>query len=62
MERGKVRRNVLLGKVFRQARKSADVSQEELGFEAKVHRNYISELENGHESPTVEDLFGTAES
>jgi transcriptional regulator with XRE-family HTH domain len=53
----KNRRSVLLGEALRQMRKTAGISQEELAFEAKVDRPYISELENGHKSPTVEVLF-----
>lgn len=53
----KNRRNVLLGEVLRRARLSAELSQETLAFESKVDRTYISELENGHKSPTVDVLF-----
>ncbi len=53
----KNRRSVLLGEALRRARKDAGLSQEELAFESKVDRTYISELENGHKSPTVEVLF-----
>ena len=54
---GKSRRTVLLGEALRKARNAAGISQEELGFEAKVDRTYISQLENGHKSPTVDVLF-----
>lgn len=53
----KNRRNVLLGDALRAARNSAGISQEVLAFEAKVDRTYISELENGHKSCTVDVLF-----
>jgi transcriptional regulator with XRE-family HTH domain len=53
----KNRRSVLLGESLRQARKAAGISQEDLAFEAKVDRTYISQLENGHKSPTVDVLF-----
>jgi transcriptional regulator with XRE-family HTH domain len=53
----KNRRSVLLGESLRQARKTAGISQEDLAFEAKVDRTYISQLENGHKSPTVDVLF-----
>jgi transcriptional regulator with XRE-family HTH domain len=53
----KNRRSVLLGEVLREARGTAGISQEELAFESKVDRTYISELENGHKSPTVDVLF-----
>ena len=54
---GKSRRSVLLGEALRRARNSAGISQEELAFDAKVDRTYISQLENGHKSPTVDVLF-----
>jgi transcriptional regulator with XRE-family HTH domain len=54
---GKGRRSVLLGEALRKARNAAGISQEELGFEAKVDRTYVSQLENGHKSPTVDVLF-----
>jgi transcriptional regulator with XRE-family HTH domain len=54
---GKTRRSVLLGEALRKARNAAGISQEELGFEAKVDRTYVSQLENGHKSPTVDVLF-----
>jgi transcriptional regulator with XRE-family HTH domain len=54
---GKSRRSVLLGETLRQARKAAGISQEELAFEAKIDRTYVSQLENGHKSPTVDVLF-----
>lgn len=48
---------MLLGEALRKARNSVGISQEELGFEAKVDRTYVSQLENGHKSPTVDVLF-----
>ena len=33
------------------------MSQEELSFEAKLDRTYISQLENNKKSPTVDVLF-----
>jgi transcriptional regulator with XRE-family HTH domain len=54
---GKTRHNVLLGESLRRARKAAGISQEDLAFEAKIDRTYVSQLENGHKSPTVEVLF-----
>ncbi|MEX0611929.1 MAG: helix-turn-helix transcriptional regulator [Pirellulales bacterium] len=54
---GKNRRNVLVGEALRRSRKAAGISQEELAFEAKIDRTYVSQLENGHKSPTVDVLF-----
>jgi len=42
----------LLGKEIAQLRKRNGLSQEELGFQAEVHRTYISQLERGLKSPT----------
>jgi transcriptional regulator with XRE-family HTH domain len=53
----KKRRNVLMGEALRQARKVAGISQEDLAFEAKIDRTYVSHLENGHKSPTIDVLF-----
>jgi transcriptional regulator with XRE-family HTH domain len=54
---GKNRRNLLLGEAIRRARKAAGISQEEPAFEAHIDRTYVSQLENGHKSPTVEVMF-----
>lgn len=53
----KNRRLVLLGEALRRARHAAEISQEELAFESKVNRTYISELENGLKSPSIDVLF-----
>lgn len=50
-------RKLLLGDALREARLATGISQEELAFEAKLDRTYISHLENGHKSPTVDTLF-----
>ena len=54
---GRSRRSVLLGEALRRARNASGISQEELAFEAEVDRTYVSQLENGHKSPTVDVLF-----
>jgi len=46
-----------LGEELRKARSHAGYSQEEVGFRAELDRTYISYLENGHKSPTVDSLF-----
>ena len=38
-------------------RKRKGLSQEELGFEAGLHRTYISQLERGHKSPSLDTLW-----
>jgi transcriptional regulator with XRE-family HTH domain len=47
----------MLGNELRKAREAAELSQEELSFEAKLDRTYISQLENNKKSPTVDVLF-----
>jgi transcriptional regulator with XRE-family HTH domain len=47
---------LLVGAVLREARVSAGLSQEALGFKAEVDRTYISYLENDLKSPTLEML------
>ena len=53
----KNRSTALLGEALRRAREIAKLTQEELAFEAKLDRTYISQLENGHKSPTADVLF-----
>ena len=53
--------SVLLGEQLRAARAAVDITQEELGFRADLDRTYISQLENGHKSLTVDVLFRLAE-
>jgi transcriptional regulator with XRE-family HTH domain len=51
---------VAFGKVLRKSRKDKGLSQEELGLEAGLQRNYISELERGEKQPTITTLFKLA--
>ena len=50
----------MLGDEFRRTRLTAGLSQEELGFRAKISRNYVSLLELNQKSPTVEVLVRIA--
>lgn len=50
-----------LGGELRQARRAAGLTQEQLAVTAKVDRGYISELENDHQSPTVDMLYRLCE-
>ena len=43
--------------MIRKARAAAGMTQERLAFEAKLSRNYVSLLELGAKSPTVETLL-----
>lgn len=47
----------MLGEELQKARIAAKMTQEQLSFASEVDRTYISELENGHKSPTVDVLF-----
>ncbi len=42
-----------IGKQLHDLRKSQGLSQEQLGFTAKVDRSYISEIENGLRNPSL---------
>jgi len=43
----------LFGQEISKIRKSRSISQEELGFQAGVHRTYVSQIERGLKSPTL---------
>ncbi len=45
-----------LGKIIRQRRRAKKLSQEELAFGSGLARNYISLVELGSSSPTVDSL------
>ena len=42
-----------LGKVIRRRRKARHASQEQLGFQAGLHRTYVSMLERGLRNPSL---------
>ncbi|PKA72952.1 DNA-binding XRE family transcriptional regulator [Pseudomonas baetica] len=48
------------GKVLRQKRKEAGLTQEQLAHEADVQRNYVSLIERGIHHPTIAVLFKLA--
>ena len=48
------------GKVLREIRNEHSLSQEELGFESGYHRTYISLLERGKKSPSLNTVFQLA--
>lgn len=57
------RRKVLtqaLGRMIREARERGGLSQEQLGFRSGVHPTYISQLERGLKSPSLEVVAGIA--
>ncbi|MEE1924451.1 helix-turn-helix transcriptional regulator [Pseudomonas sp. 148P] len=43
--------------VLAELRIARGISQEKLSFEAGVDRSYISLLERGHKSPTLDTVF-----
>ncbi|MCD5327848.1 helix-turn-helix domain-containing protein [Chromobacterium piscinae] len=49
--------NRAFGAVLRDLRKQKGLSQEALGFEAELTRNYISLLECGDRSPTLDTML-----
>jgi transcriptional regulator with XRE-family HTH domain len=54
---GRKRSSIRLGEELRVARQASGISQEKLAFDAKLDRTYISHLENGHKSPTLDVLL-----
>ncbi len=44
-------------KILKQVRTEKGFSQESLSFEAGLHRTYISQLERGLKSPSLETLY-----
>ncbi len=50
----------MLGEEIRKARTQAGLTQEQMAFEAKLDRTYVSQLENNKKSPTVAALFRIA--
>ena len=52
----KRRATLPIGKVLKEARLKAGLTQEALAFAADVDRTYVSYLENDQQSPTIETL------
>jgi transcriptional regulator with XRE-family HTH domain len=48
------------GQVLRKLRLAAGLSQEQLGLEAGVQRNFISLIETGQNQPTITTIFKLA--
>lgn len=48
------------GKVLRQKRKEAGLTQEQLSYEAEIQRNYVSLIERGIHQPTIAVIFKLA--
>ncbi len=47
-----------VGAELKACRRRKQISQEQLGFDAGVHRTYVSLIERGVKSPTLGVLFG----
>ncbi len=52
---------VCFGRAIRELRACRELSQEELGFRAKLHRNYVGALERGEINPTFKTLRALAD-
>jgi transcriptional regulator with XRE-family HTH domain len=50
-----------LGRAVRWARARSGLSQEELGFRARLHRNYVGAIERGEINPTYRVLLKLGE-
>jgi transcriptional regulator with XRE-family HTH domain len=53
-------REEAFGKVLKEIRQEHSLSQEELGFESGYHRTYISLLERGRKSASLNTIFQLA--
>lgn len=51
---------VALGDALREARQETGVSQERLGLDAGIHRNYVGGVERGQRNPSVECIVTLA--
>lgn len=51
---------VAFGKVLRRLRLEANLTQEQLGFEADLRRTYVSILELGQQQPSLTTIFKVA--
>ncbi len=49
-----------LGRALRKLRLAAGLSQEQLGLESGVQRNFISLIETGQNQPTITTIFKLA--
>ncbi len=46
----------MLGRVLRDLRERVGITQEKLGFAAKIAKNYVSDVEGARRNPTVRVL------
>lgn len=52
--------DVVFGQVLQELRRRRGLSQEQLGFESGYHRTYVSLLERGKKSPSLNAVFRLA--
>jgi transcriptional regulator with XRE-family HTH domain len=52
--------NLILAQVISTLRHNANISQEELANRACIHRTYVSQIERGLKSPTLQVLMQIA--
>lgn len=50
----------VFGQVLQELRRARGLSQEQLGFESGCHRTYVSMLERGKKSPSLNMIFRVA--
>lgn len=55
-ERARLTDAAVLGQVLRGFREGANLTQEKLGFAAKITKNYVSDVEGARRNPTVRVL------
>lgn len=53
--------DVAFGRALRQLRVASRLTQEQLGLEAGVQRNFISLIETGQNQPTISTIFKLAD-
>lgn len=51
----------LFGRAISKLRSARGFSQEELGFQAGIHRTYVSQIERGIKSPTLAVILKLAQ-
>jgi transcriptional regulator with XRE-family HTH domain len=51
---------ICFGKALKKLREERGISQEELAYESGYHRTYISQLERGQKSPSIQTIFQLA--
>ncbi|OGD81474.1 transcriptional regulator [Candidatus Collierbacteria bacterium RIFOXYD1_FULL_40_9] len=49
-----------LGNKIRKVRKQQNISQEELGFRAGIHRTYVGSIERGEQNVSIDNIHKLA--